>query len=151
MSADHTFLLEEGLWIVRGYYVDSIGVPYPVSGEVRIAHEGDCWIHDSRMRLPADPPVEDRNRSVITPFEEGTDCTDWVSENPALGPLRGNFVLVDDTILSVYGTEDGRLRGTEALQRVSSILYRGRGCLMEGEKKISSWSVELKRQESGTR
>jgi hypothetical protein len=37
------------------------------------------------------------------------------------------FVLVDDTILSVYGTEDGRLRGSEALFRVSSILYRGGG------------------------
>lgn len=148
MSADHTFLLEDGLWIARGYYIDSIGVLYPVNGESRIAHEGDRWINDSWMRIPADPPVEYRNRYVITPFDEGTDCTVWISENPALGRLRGTFVLVDDTILSVYGTEDGRLRGSEALLRVSSILYRGRGCLMEGEKKISSWAVELKRQES---
>jgi hypothetical protein len=151
MGIEHTFLLEEGLWEARGYYVDSIGVLYPVSGGSRITHEGDRWINDSWMRLPADPPVEYRNRYVVDPFEEGTDRTSWVSENPALGRLFGSFVLVDDTILSVYGTEDGRLRGSEALLRVSSILYRGRGCLMEGEKKISSWSVELKRQESGTR
>ncbi|NPU83424.1 MAG: hypothetical protein HPY65_02960 [Syntrophaceae bacterium] len=151
MIADHTFLLAEGLWIARGYYIDSIVVPYPVSGESRITHEGDRWINDSWMRIPADPPVEYRNRYVVTPFEEGTDCTAWISENPALGRLRGTFILVDDAILSVYGTEDGRLRGSEALLRVSSILYRGRGCLMEGEKKVSSWSVELKRQESGTR
>ncbi len=151
MIADHAFLFEEGLWGARGYYIDSIGVPYPVEGESRITHEGDCWINDSWMRIPADPPVEYRNRYVITPFEEGTDCTAWISNNPALGRLRGMFVLVDDTILSVYGTEDGRLRGSEALFRVSSILYRGRGCLMEGEKKISSWSVELKRRESGAR
>lgn len=151
MSADHTFLFEEGLWIARGYYVDSIGVLYPVNGESRIVHEGDLWINDSRMCIPADPPVEYRNRYEITPFDEGIDCTAWVSENPALGRLRGSFVLVDDSILSVYGTEDGRLRGSEALLRVSSILYRGWGCLMEGEKKISSWAVEMKRRESGTR
>ncbi|HOI72816.1 MAG TPA: hypothetical protein PLO63_01600 [Syntrophales bacterium] len=151
MIADHSFLFEEGLWGARGYYIDSIGVPYPVEGESRITHEGDSWINDSWMRIPADPPVEYRNRYVITPFEEGTDCTAWISDNPALGRLRGTFVLVDDAILSVYGTEDGRLRGSEALFRVSSIFYRGRGCLMEGEKKISSWSVELKRRESGTR
>jgi len=148
---DHPFLFAEGLWIARGYYIDAIGVLYPVDGESRIVHEGDAWINDSRMRLPANPPVEYRNRYVIVPFEEGTDCTSWVSENPALGRLRGTFILVDDTILSVYGTEDGRLRGTEALVRVSSILYRGRGCLMEGEKKVSSWAVELKRHESGSR
>lgn len=151
MIADHTFLFEEGLWGARGYYIDSIGVPYPVNGESRITHEGDCWINDSWMSIPADPPVEYRNRYVITPFEEGTDCTAWTSDNPALGRLRGMFVLVDDAILSVYGTEDGRLRGSEALFRVSSILYGGRGCLMEGQKKVSSWSVELKRRESGAR
>lgn len=151
MSPEHTFLLEEGLWEARGYYVDSIGVLYPVSGESRITHEGDRWINDSWMRIPADPPVEYRNRYVVDPFEEGTDRTSWVSENPALGRLRGSFVLVDDTILSVYGTEDGRLRGAEALQRASSVLYRGRGCLMEGGRKISSWAVDLKRKEGGTR
>jgi hypothetical protein len=97
------------------------------------------------MRIRTDPPVEIRNVYVIDPFEGNRELSRWTSQNPALGVLLGRFVLVGDSILSVYRSEAGEWAGMEYLKQDGEPLYRNRGALMRGDAKVSSWVVRLER------
>jgi hypothetical protein len=65
------------------------------------------------------------------------------STSPALGPLRGRFVLSGDAILSFYASATGRYRGFECLQQKDERRYSVRGTLLEEDKILSTWALEL--------
>lgn len=90
-------------------------------------------------------PALHHNRYDIAPFSPGARSTHWNSENPALGPLRGRFVLAGDAILSFYASPTGRYRGFECIQRRDDARYSVRGTLLEEDKVLSSWALELTR------
>ena len=48
-----------------------------------------------------------------------------------------------DTILSFYASPTGRYRGFECLQQKDERRYSVRGTLLEEDKVISTWSLEL--------
>jgi len=97
------------------------------------------------MRVLTDPPTEFQNAYEIEPFEIDRESTSWISHNPALGELFGNFIVIDDSILSVYATKNGEFTVTEYLRQVNEHSYRNRGALMKGNDRISSWAVELEK------
>ncbi len=90
-------------------------------------------------------PALHRNRYEIAPFSPGARSTHWSSENPAIGALRGRFVLAGDAILSFYASATGRYRGFECIQQRDDARYSVRGTLLEEDKVLSSWSLELER------
>ncbi|MCX5830041.1 MAG: hypothetical protein NTV58_18890 [Deltaproteobacteria bacterium] len=139
------FLFEENIWIAKGVYMDDQGRYHPVEGETKITHADGLWINDFRMTLQGDNAVEDKTRYEIVPMERGQELTSWVSENPALGKMMGKFIIVDDSIISIFTSENGALQGTECLRLIDDDLYSNRGCLLRGDKKISSWAVELRK------
>ena len=69
--------------------------------------------------------------------------THWSSTNPAIGALRGRFVLAGDAILSSYSSPTGRFRGFECIQRFDEGRYSVRGTLLDEDKVLSSWALEL--------
>ncbi|MDI9570202.1 MAG: hypothetical protein QM278_05645 [Pseudomonadota bacterium] len=142
----HTFLFDENIWIAAGVYIDGHGRLHSVRGEIRIVHEEALWIHESRMSLEDNPAVEFVSRSEILPMDRKREWTSWSSENPALGRLAGRFVLVDDSILSSCVSTDGSVQGVECLKMIEDDLYWHRGCLFQGDKKLSSWAVDLRRR-----
>ena len=97
------------------------------------------------QRLRGDPARVQHNRYEIVPFSPGARSTHWSALNPAIGALRGRFVVVGDTILSFYASPSGRYRGFESLQQRSSARYSVRGSLLEEDKLLSSWALELTR------
>jgi len=141
----HTYLFEEATWKASGFFIDENGNEFSVEGEAKILHRKEFWENEGSMRVLAEMPIELRNIYKITPFEESTDTTKWTSENPALGKLVGNFIIVGDSILSLYRTEDNKFTGTEYLKKVDDNLYLNRGVLMKGNTKVSSWAVELRK------
>lgn len=141
----HTFLLDEGEWDAHGHYWSDLGVEFVVEGHTSITHGRMHWASDGFMRLVLPDPVEFRNRYEIEPFQPGVDWTSWVSHDPAVGTLRGTFMLVDDCILSSYSSDDGCHTGTEAIVRVEECLYHARGFAFASGRKLSSWSVVLHR------
>lgn len=90
-------------------------------------------------------PALHHNRYEIAPFSPGARSTHWSSNNPALGALRGRFVLAGDAILSFYWSPTGRYRGFECIQRRDETRYSVRGTLLEEDKVLSSWGLELSR------
>ncbi len=145
----HTYILSEGEWESRGQFFDAAGIGLPAEGRTRIVHEARTWKLTGYMRIISEPPVEFRNDYSITPFPEGGDTTVWSSVNPALGRMNGRFTLVEDSILSLYNTDDGAYRGVEYLFMIGEGRYINRGVLYHNGGKVSSWAVELRRVMEG--
>lgn len=139
----HTFLFREGTWQAEGEYCDAGGRAAPVSGETAIRHEEKRWLFESVLRVKGERPALHQNRYEIEPFSPGARSTHWSSTNPALGALRGRFVLSGDAILSFYASPTGRYRGYECIQRKSAKSYSARGAMLEEDKVISTWALEL--------
>ena len=97
------------------------------------------------LRLRGDPTRVTHNRYEIEPFSEGARSTHWTSSNPTVGALRGRFVLSGDAILSFYSSPTGRYRGFECIQRLDEQRYGVRGALLDEDKLVSTWALELTR------
>lgn len=141
----HTFLFEEGIWKVEGEHRDGAGMPWAVSGENTIRHEPGRWLFEAVLRLRGEPLRVTHNRYQIEPFSPGALSTHWSSANPVLGALRGRFVLVGDAILSAYSSPTARYRGFECIAQKSARRYSVRGAVLEEDKLISTWALELTR------
>ena len=143
----HTFLFQEGLWAAKGEYVDEAMNRASLEGETRVTHSPDVWLNQGRMTLcMGGKTVEIENLYRVVPFAEGSDFTTWESENPALGTLRGHFIVIGDAILSSCTSADARYTGTEFLMQESSDRYINRGALFSSSGRISSWSLILSRK-----
>ncbi|MDF9408398.1 MAG: hypothetical protein A4E52_01309 [Pelotomaculum sp. PtaB.Bin013] len=141
----HTYLFLEGIWLAKGIYYDENGNPSNVEGQSEITHLNDLWLNNSYMTLSGEDPVELRNDYEIVPFEK--DFTSWKSFNPGLGTLLGRFVVIDDSIISLFSTEKGDLFGSEFLTKINDSEYIGKGVLYNAAGKISSWSIRLVKEE----
>lgn len=146
----HTYLFEEGAWLTEGSYVDGDGALFTLRGRSVVNHGEGAWWIEGHMTLYSQPPVESHNDYAIRPFGSGQHATTWVSDNPALGRLVGQFTVVADTIVSLYGSEDGRHSGSEFLRRVDPDTYDGVGVLFRGPQRLSAWWLTLRRQVSGS-
>jgi len=95
------------------------------------------------LRLRGEPTRVQHNRYEIEPLTPGSRSTHWNSINPAIGALRGRFVLSGDAILSNYASPTGRYRGFEAIKMESAKVYSVRGAMLDEDKLISTWALEL--------
>jgi hypothetical protein len=135
--------LKEGTWRAEGEYRDASGRAAPVAGETTIRHEEKRWLFEGVLRVKGDRPALHHNRYEIEPFSPGARSTHWSSTNPAIGALRGRFVLSGDAILSFYSSPTGKFRGFECIQQRDAGRYSARGTLLEEDKVISTWALEL--------
>jgi hypothetical protein len=117
-----------------------------VSGETTIRHEEKRWLFEGVLRVRGDRPALHHNRYEIEPFSAGARSTHWSSVNPAIGGMRGRFIVAGDAILSCYTSGTGRYRGFECIQQRDERRYSVRGTLLEEDKIISSWALELASQ-----
>ncbi len=144
---EHTYLLEEGKWNATGFYSDDNTGIVKVQAYTTTTHSDDIWINDGSMKLLIDPPIEFFNRYEIVPLAKNADMTSWQSFNPALGMLKGSFMIVEDSILSKYSSKDGIYSGFEYLKKIDDNTYENRGFAFVNDAKLSSWAVVLKRIE----
>ena len=114
-------------------------------GENTVRHEPNRWLFEAVQRLRGDPARVQHNRYEIVPFSPGARSTHWTALNPAIGALRGRFILAGDAILSSYASPTGRYRGLECIQQRDDSRYSVRGSLLEEDKVISTWALELTR------
>jgi hypothetical protein len=142
--AGHTFLFREGTWRAAGEYRDGGGNVTKVDGETRVRHESGKWLTEGVLRVKSSPPKEQSNRTEVLPFSPGSNATHWSSESATIGSLNGRFVVAGDAILSFYASGTGRYRGFECLQQKDAKTYQVRGAMLEQDKVISSWVLELK-------
>jgi hypothetical protein len=146
MKIDHTFLFDEGLWETRGEYRDESGVALSAVAMSEIIHRENLWVIESSMTLSGNDGMRLSNTYEVVPFKREDGHTRWKSVNPAVGNLLGRFAVVNDMILSTFVSESDEYSGMEALLFVSSDLYRAGGMFFSGERRLSSWAMELVRK-----
>ena len=147
MQMQHTFLFQEGFWSARGYYFDDMNRALALEGKIRITHLEDLWINEGEMEISAgEKPVRIYNRYEIVPFREGQIQTVWESTNQDLGTLLGQFVIVDDAILSTCRAKSGMYTGAEFLLKIHNAHYQNRGVLFKGNDTLSSWRFDLRKE-----
>lgn len=145
-TMNHTFIVEPGEWAAAGMMQDESGAETPMRGVARITHARDAWQNESFMEPASGNGPRISNAYAIEPPAEPGAPARWTSHNPALGTLRGRFVFVGDTIVSVFDSETGSLSGTELLKQVDADKYVNVGVLLKNGLKISSWAFELIRK-----
>ncbi len=143
----HSYLFTEAKWKATGTYTDGDGISYNAVGEVIVKHSTGLWISDGIMNVKGLNDAEFQNNYEIIPFKEGKDFTTWKSLNPVFGLLTGRLVVIADSILSVYGSENGIITGSESLLQINNRLYRNWGFVFKGTDKLSSWTMDLEKQD----
>ena len=150
----HTYIFEEGVWTACGIYINDAGVGVDVRGRSVVVHQDELWVIELNMTLL---PVEDREyrnldfKTVyeVKPIVCETDATDWITYNQSMGRLSGKITVVHDSILSMYHTTNGMIRGMESLLKISNDRYHCRGALFERGRRTSSWFLQFERDYSG--
>jgi len=146
---DHTYLFEEATWDAEGIFTDADGNQLPIEGAATVSHNPDNWMLSGKLLIQSEPPLEVENHYAINPFRGGSLETSWTAHNPALGQLRGRFVIVEDTLISTFASPDGTLHGTEILVQVDDDSYENRGMLFQGDQLVSTWAISLSRSAGG--
>lgn len=142
----HTFLVKEGLWVVRGFYYNDCDEALTLKGETTVSHYEGLWVREDEMVVTVrGRDVAITHRYTIQPFGVSQGLTTWESFHADIGMLRGVFVVVDDAIISTCMSEVGGYSGSETFVQVDDIRYRSRGVLLQGQKKLSSWSVGMQK------
>lgn len=137
----HTFLFEEGEWEASGLLFDEEGSASIASGGVRICHRVDCWEMESWLESL-------ENRYTMAPFSPQEVTQQWEAINPAVGIMKGSFVVVGDVILSRYASEDGLIKGVESFRQIEPQGYECRGAaLMEG-RAVHRWELAFKKKQT---
>ena len=114
-----------------------------MTGETSIRHESGKWIFEAALRLRGERPALQHNRYEIEPLAPLARSTHWTSTHATLGMLRGRFVIAGDAILSFYANATGRYRGFECIQQRDQARYSVRGAMMEEDKVLATWALEL--------
>ena len=140
---NHTFLFKEGLWTAEGCYFDEGNNRISMKGEIRITHTEKFWLMERHMIMLEGNRPEFVNSYEIIPFEKYSEFTTWRSSHPELGTLNGTFVIVEDSMISLYSSDKGNVNGAEYLLKLSNLVYKCRGCQFQGNIKTSSWAVTL--------
>ena len=143
----HSFLFEEAAWKAEGLYFHADGRAVPAEGRTRITHLPDIWINDGYMRVLVNGGAEFSNRYEIQPFGPNDEITTWRSRNPALEDLSGQFIIIEETIISPWQSQSGAFHGAEVMIMVAPGEYLSRGYAMHGREKLSSWAVRLLKEE----
>ncbi|KAA3618099.1 MAG: hypothetical protein DWQ05_08635 [Calditrichaeota bacterium] len=139
----HTLILNPGEWHAEGRFINENEVSIPAEGTIRILHEFDAWRYESEIRIHNDQEPDIKNKYIIQPWQEGSEFLNWSAANTLMGNLRGKFLLVAETIISQFYSEEGDYVGSEVMLMQNDKSYYSRGITFVGDHKLSSWGLNL--------
>jgi len=144
--ADHPFLARPGVWRAEGTFFEKGETARPARGRTTVRHHPDRWTIDGEMEVLEPKPERFANTYVLSPPEEHATVLPWHAQNPAVGNMKGRFILVAESILSTAKAERSGVWATETMVRVDDDHYEARGVFVMAEEVVSSWAVTLRRE-----
>jgi hypothetical protein len=142
---NHTFVLREGFWVMEGEYYDEHGNKYSSVGQSETTHQRNVWIHEQIIKVFFDEPVAIARLLEIEPLATGMTSTGWKSCNRILGNLKGRLIIVADSMLFLFRSEDAQYCGSEWLQMIGEGTYRSRRVVLNGDRVLASWVMDLRK------
>ena len=141
----HTFLFEPAVWTASGTLWRADGEALEAIGRTEIAHRPECWLLSGTLKVLGSPPAEFVHAYWIEPPGPDRASLKWTFESATFGTLRGRFVVMGESILSVYACESSGYHGSEHLGQIDANTYRSVGVLLLKDQITYSWQLMLQR------
>ncbi|HLY53207.1 MAG TPA: hypothetical protein VKQ31_09385 [Steroidobacteraceae bacterium] len=141
----HTFLFEPAVWTASGTFWRGDGEALEAVGRTEIAHRDQCWLLSGTLKVLGSPPVEFVHAYLIEP-PGASGTMKWTFETETFGKLSGMYAVVGGSIFSVFSCDASGYRGTEQLGQIDADHYAAAGLLLQNDKLIYSWQLQLKRE-----
>ncbi|MGJ3249286.1 MAG: hypothetical protein ACFE0I_24835 [Elainellaceae cyanobacterium] len=144
----HTFLLEEGRWMLQGHWLDRHGLPTPVKGGILVAWGRDNWYTSvTKLTFPGS------NRDEISFQYRGRLNVDdrqytFVLQHSLLGRVEGEGWIAPESIVQRYWVLGDRKRrtGFETLYQLDENHYYMSSSIMAGHYLTSTMEAMVERQ-----
>jgi len=143
---NHTLIFKEGIWKLKGYYTIKDKSRVKINGILQIVHTEKEWKINSTLNINSEEPLILKDSYEIVPFREDVFTTSWNLKSSNIGNLSGNYMIVDEKILSVGKTEDDLFAITEYFQKISDVKYKSKGFILEDDDMIESWTLTLNKE-----
>jgi hypothetical protein len=153
-SADHTFLMNDGRWQLKGHYLmHREGICVPVQGKVMVAWNSDDWFSlVGKLTRPSvlketgdttDITLQYRGHTTIATRQQYT----FVLQHSQYGQTEGEGWLMPDSIVQrfwILGDREQRI-GLERFYRISADRYTWSSSILTGHSLISTVEASLER------
>jgi hypothetical protein len=149
----HTFLMEEGRWILEGHWLERNGVPIPVQGRTIVAWNHENWFTwVTKLIFPGSErePISFQYRGRL---DVGERQYNFVLQQSLLGRVEGEGLIVTSSIVQRYwvlgdaGRGDNQARsGFETLYQLDKDTYFLSSGILTGHHLTSSMEATLERQ-----
>jgi hypothetical protein len=144
----HTFLVDEGRWLLQGTWLEPNGVFLPIQGKTLVGWGRDDWFTIvTKMNFP------DADRAEITfqyrgRLSTGANQYTFVLQHSELGRVEGEGWIGPESIIQRYWVLGDRRRrgGFETLHWVDKNTYHLSSGIMSGHHLISTMEATLARQ-----
>jgi hypothetical protein len=115
-----------------------------MDGETRIIHDSGRFISESEFILHFEHP-ELFYHKLEMPQVQSNDLTVWKSMTIISGLMEGKAFILNEHIIFIYQSSDGKYSGVENIVRINDVYYQNTGSLFRGEEKLSSWKSDMLR------
>jgi hypothetical protein len=141
-SLKHHPLLLAGNWNMTGYFIDE-GQKIPVQGQWRVENQDDSRnIQIYIYKLENKSLIFERHCKVFPASPKLFH--NWSEQRTAYGNFEGYVNVVEDTLLVQLESEQ-KIRSVEAFVKVFETEFEWRGTILQADKQLGSWILELLR------
>ncbi len=138
---NHLLLLAESSWSMTGYFIDEQRHKIPVQGRWQVEDLGDSLSIEIRLYKEDKTLILER-LCVVLP--ESQLFNNWSEQRTPYGDFEGHIHAVEDTLLLQLESTQ-KIRSVEAFLKVFETEYELRGTMLEGDRQLGSWVLELLR------
>lgn len=147
----HSFLLKEGKWGAIGTYYDVNQNHFFIIGESDIIHKGEKWFQNGWIKPKNDNDLIEGFQFVhfpleIDPMDENESITFWSAAHSIMGRLSGSLMVVEDTIISRWQSEDQTYTGYGCFLKIDQYVYLNRGYVLKNNHRAASWALRLEKK-----
>jgi hypothetical protein len=149
----HTFLVEEGRWILQGNWLERNGIPIPVQGRTIVAWNQENWFTwVTKLIFPGSErePISFQYRGRLN---AGEGQYNFVLQQSLLGRVEGEGLIAPSAIVQRYWVLGDTARGDnqarsgfETLYRLNDNTYCLSSGILTGHHLTSAMEATLERQ-----
>lgn len=149
----HTFLMEEGRWILQGQWLERNGVPIPVQGKTIVAWNHENWFTWVTKLIFPNSDRESIAFQYRGRLDAGESQYNFVLQQTLLGRVEGEGLISPSTIVQRYWVLGDAARGDnqsrsgfETLYRLNNDTYFLSSGILTGHSLSSIMEAKLERQ-----
>lgn len=146
----HTFLMEEGRWVLHGNWLERDSLPIAVKGKTLVAWSQENWFTWVTKLIFPDSDRQEIAFQYRGRLDAGERQYTFVLQQSQLGRVEGEGWIAPESIVQRYLvlSDDDRQRrsGFETLYRINENTYHLTSGILTGHALVSTMEAVLQRQ-----